>query len=86
MESSFDEIGDYKHCVIAQHLAYFQRHDGNLLEDITYQCVFDAQATEPLQEIDFYDAHETEFVMSPEDTSQNPLLWLSLSMNLIIIS
>jgi hypothetical protein len=27
LESSFDEFGDYKHRVIVQHLAYFQRQD-----------------------------------------------------------
>jgi hypothetical protein len=72
MESSFDEIGDYKHCIIAQHLASFQNQDGYLLEDIIDQCVFDAHATEPLQEIVFYDAHETAVVMSSEDAPLPP--------------
>jgi hypothetical protein len=50
MESSFDNVGDYKHCVIVQHLAYFQQQDGSLFDDIVDQCVFDAQVSEPLQE------------------------------------
>jgi hypothetical protein len=53
----FDEFGDYKHCIIAQYLEYFQRQDGNFLDDVIAQCIFDAQITEPLQEIVFYDAH-----------------------------
>jgi hypothetical protein len=28
LDSSFDEVGDYKHRVIVQHLAYFHRQDG----------------------------------------------------------
>jgi hypothetical protein len=56
MESSFDEVGDYEHCIIVQNMAYSQRQDGNLFDDIFDQCIFDAQATEPLQEIVFYDA------------------------------
>jgi hypothetical protein len=72
MESPFDEFGDYKHCVIAQHLAYFQRQDGNHLDDIIAQCVFDAQCTEPLQEIVFYDAHEAEITMPHEGNHPEP--------------
>jgi hypothetical protein len=34
MESSFDNVGDYKHHVIVQHLEYFQRQDVDLLDDI----------------------------------------------------
>jgi hypothetical protein len=32
VESSFNEFGDYKHCVIVQHLEYFQRQDGELFD------------------------------------------------------
>jgi hypothetical protein len=38
IELSFDEFGDYKHFVFAQHLAYFQRQDGNLFDDVIAQC------------------------------------------------
>jgi hypothetical protein len=67
MESSFDEVGDYEHCIIVQHLAYSQLQDGNLFDDIFDQCIFDAQTTEPLQEIVFYYADETELGLPPED-------------------
>jgi hypothetical protein len=53
IESSFEEFGDYKHCVIAQYFEYFQRQDGNFLDDVIAQCIFDAQITETLQEIVF---------------------------------
>jgi hypothetical protein len=43
MEPSFDEFGDYNHRVIVPHLAYFQRQEGELLEDVIDQCVLDAQ-------------------------------------------
>jgi hypothetical protein len=68
IESSFHEFGDYKHCIIAQHLVYFQRQDGNFLDDVIAQCIFDAQLTEPLQEIVFHDAHEAETTMPNEGT------------------
>jgi hypothetical protein len=68
MESSFDDVGDYEHCIIVQHLVYSQRHDGNVFDDIFEQCVVDTQTTEPLQEIVFYDAHETELGLPPEDS------------------
>jgi hypothetical protein len=68
MESSFDEVGDYEHHIIVQHFEYFPRQDGNLLDDIFDQCVLDVQSTEPLQEIVFYDVHETEIGMLPEGT------------------
>jgi hypothetical protein len=45
MEPSFDEVGDYKHSIIAQHLGYFQCQDGKLLDDIFDRYVFDAQTT-----------------------------------------
>jgi hypothetical protein len=38
LDSSFDEFGDCKHCVIVHHLAYFQRQDGDLIEDFIDQC------------------------------------------------
>jgi hypothetical protein len=59
LESSFDEVGDYKHQVIVQHLAYFHRQDGNTVEDSIVQCVLDSQTfKEPI----FYNAHQTNFV------------------------
>jgi hypothetical protein len=45
MESSLDNVGDYKHHGIVQHLAYFQRQDGSLFDDNLDQCVFDAQVS-----------------------------------------
>jgi hypothetical protein len=38
LDSSFDEFGDYKHRVIVQHLAYFQRQDSDLIDDVIDQC------------------------------------------------
>jgi len=66
-ESSFDEVGDFEQHIIVQHLGYFQCQDGNLFDDIFYQCILDGQTTEPLQEIVFYDAHEIELGLPPED-------------------
>jgi hypothetical protein len=68
MESSFYEVGDYEHHIIVHHLTYFQLQEGNLFVDIFDQCVVDAQTTEPIQEIVFYDAHEPELGMPPEST------------------
>jgi hypothetical protein len=31
---SFDDVGDYKHCVALQHQSYFQHQDGNSIDDI----------------------------------------------------
>jgi hypothetical protein len=87
VESSFDEFGDYKHHVIVQHLEYFQRQDGELLEDVIEQCVLDAQTSQVPDEITFYDAHETELGMSaPEDSYPEPtsLLVLSLSQSVTL--
>jgi hypothetical protein len=68
----FDNVGDYKHHLIVQHLAYLQRQDGSLFDDNLDQCVFDAQVSEPLQEIVFHDAHETELTLPPEDSHPEP--------------
>jgi hypothetical protein len=38
LDSSFDDVDDYKHRVIVQHLAYFHRQDGNLIDDVIDQC------------------------------------------------
>jgi hypothetical protein len=43
IDYSFDEVGDYKHQVIVQHISYFQRQDGDLLDDVIDQCVFASQ-------------------------------------------
>jgi hypothetical protein len=72
IESSFDNVGDYKHRVIVQHLTYFQRQDGSRFDDNLDQCVFDAQVSEPLQEIVFYDAQEAELSLPPEDSNPEP--------------
>jgi hypothetical protein len=34
INTSFDEVGDYRHRAIVQHLAYFQRKDGDQLDDV----------------------------------------------------
>jgi hypothetical protein len=60
LDSSFDEFGDYKQHVIVQHLAYFQRQDGDLIDDVIDQCVLDAQTSQVPNEPVFYDAHETD--------------------------
>jgi hypothetical protein len=46
IESSLDEVGDYKHRVIVQHLAYFQRQDGDMIDDVIDQCVLDSQTSQ----------------------------------------
>jgi hypothetical protein len=61
MESSFDNVGDYKHHVIIQHLEYSQSQDGDFIDDVITQCVSDAQASP-------YDAHATEIGLPPEDS------------------
>jgi hypothetical protein len=71
IDTPFDNFGDYKHRVIVQHLSYFQRHDGDLIDDIIDQCVFDAQTSfHPVssvtEAITFYDAHETELAIPPD--------------------
>ena len=72
MESFVDEVSDYEHCIIVQHLTHLQRQDGSLFDDIFDQGVPDAQATEPLQEIVFYDAHEPDLGLPPEDSLTIP--------------
>jgi hypothetical protein len=54
--------------VIVQHLAYFQCQDGDLLVDVIDQCVLDSQTSHVINEPVFYDAHEPELGMPPEDT------------------
>jgi hypothetical protein len=67
LESSFDEFDDYKHLVIVQHLEYFQRQDGDLLDDVIDQCVLDAQTSQVIHEPLLYDAHDTEIALeTPE--------------------
>jgi hypothetical protein len=71
LDSSFDEVGDYKHHVIVQHLAYFHRQDGNLIDDVIDQCVLDAQAAQVPHAPVFYDAHEPELAI-PEGIPPAP--------------
>jgi hypothetical protein len=71
LDSSFDEIGDYKHRVIVQHLAYFHSQDGYLLDDVMAQCVLDAQTSQAPHQPVFYDAHETELTI-PEGIPPSP--------------
>jgi hypothetical protein len=71
LDSSFDEVGDYKHRVIVQHLAYFPRQDGDLLDDGIDQCVLDAQTSQVPHEPVFYNAHETELAI-PEGIPPAP--------------
>jgi hypothetical protein len=49
--------------VIVQHLAYFHRQDGDLSDDVTDQCVLDAQTSQVLHGPVFYDAPETELAI-----------------------
>jgi hypothetical protein len=63
LDSSFDEVGDYKHRVIVQHLAYFHRQDVNLIDDVIDLCVLDAQTPHVPHEPVFYDALETELAI-----------------------
>jgi hypothetical protein len=76
MDSSFDEVGDCRHRVIVQHLAYFHRQDGDLIDDVIDQCVLDAQTSQVPHEPVFYDAHETELAIPegipPALTSPGP--------------
>jgi hypothetical protein len=39
----YDEFGDYRQRVLVNHLAYFERQDGTLLDDVIDQCILDAQ-------------------------------------------
>jgi hypothetical protein len=68
IDAPFDEMGDYKHRVIVQHLPYFQRQDGDHLEDIIDQCVFDSQTSTIVTATEFYDAHQTEQDLQPTPT------------------
>jgi hypothetical protein len=89
LDSSFDEVGDYKHRVIVQHLAYFHRQDGDLIDNIIDQCVLDAQTSQVPHEPVFYDAHETELAI-PEGIHlahlHPPLLDQRLFQSVILIT
>ena len=57
----FDEYGNYRKRISVQHMSYFQRHNGNTLEDIIDQCVYHSQAHHWDYETSvFYDAYEHE--------------------------
>ena len=71
IDTRFNEVGDYQHRVIVQHLSYFQRHNGDHLDDVIDQCVFASQTTSDEEELPFYDAHETEVDNNP--TSITPI-------------
>jgi hypothetical protein len=71
LDSSFDDYGDYKHHVVVQHLEYFHRQDGDLLDDVLDQCVLYAQTSQILHKPVFYDAHETEIAI-PEGIPLKP--------------
>jgi hypothetical protein len=64
IDSFFDEVGDYKHQIIVQHMAYFQRQDGDLLDDVIDLCVFASQTSQTIDEPVLYDACETELELS----------------------
>jgi hypothetical protein len=72
LESLFDEIGDYKNrVVIVQHLAYLQRQDSYILDDVIDHCDLDAQVSQRHHAPDkptFYDAHQTELDVPPKDS------------------
>ena len=67
IDTPFDDVGDYQHRVIVQHLSYFERHNGDQLDDIIDQCVFAAQTSSNMPEPQFYDAHEIEVDETPGD-------------------
>jgi hypothetical protein len=71
LDSSFDEVGDYKHGVIVQYLAYFHCQDGDLIDNAIDQCVLDAQTSQVLHEPLFNDVHETELAI-PEGIPPEP--------------
>jgi hypothetical protein len=71
LDSSFDDFGDYKHRMIVQHLAYFHRQDGDLIDNVIDQCVLDAQTSQVLRESVFYDSNETELAI-PEGIPLEP--------------
>jgi hypothetical protein len=71
MESSFDNVGDYKHSVIVQHLEYFQRQDGDLLDDVIDQCVLDSQVSQGNPEPTFFDAMKQNKVRNQKAPAQN---------------
>jgi hypothetical protein len=48
LDTSFNDYGDYKHRVVVQHLAYFHRQDGDLLDYVLDQCILDAQTSQVL--------------------------------------
>jgi hypothetical protein len=65
INTSFDEVGDYRHRVIVQHLAYFQRQDGDHVDGAIDQCVFVCQTSQASEEPLYYDACETELDLPP---------------------
>jgi hypothetical protein len=67
LESSFDEIGGYKHWVIVQHWHIISAKMVYLLDDVIDQCCLDSQTSQVLHELVFHDAHETELGMPPPD-------------------
>jgi hypothetical protein len=72
MASSFDDVGGNKRCMVVQHLAYFHHQDGDLTDDVIDQCVLDSQTSQVSNVLVFFDTHETELGMSPEDSHPEP--------------
>jgi hypothetical protein len=69
--SSFDDIGDYKHCIALQYQSYFQRQDGNSIDDVIDQCVFTTHSVPSVYESDdtiFYDAYDAELLDTPKSS------------------
>jgi hypothetical protein len=70
IDDRFNQFGDYNHRVVVQHLSYFQRNDGDQLDDVIDQCILAAQAPFEFEEPQFYDAHQTEIEFSHD--ADNP--------------
>jgi hypothetical protein len=66
--SSYDDVSEYKHRVAFQHHSYFQRQDGNSIDDVIDQCVYATHSSPSAYEFDntlFYDAYDTEILDAP---------------------
>jgi hypothetical protein len=48
-KSQFDEVGDYKQCVILHHNTYFERQDGTTTDDVINQCIYVPTCPPPQQ-------------------------------------
>jgi hypothetical protein len=66
--SSFNEVGEYKHCVALHHHSYFQHQDGTSADDVIDQCIFITHSSPSTYEFNntlFYDTYQTEILDAP---------------------